>query len=126
MKEVMAIIRMNKVNQTKKALADIGINAFNACKVLGRGKMVDVFSCIDGIGNQEEVVGKIAEGLSQGSRLIPKRCVSIVVDDNEVENVVRTLIKVNQEKHSGDGKIFVLPISDVYRVRTGEQGEKAL
>lgn len=126
MKEVLAIIRMNKMNQTKKALADIGVNALHATKVLGRGKMVDVFSMIDGLGAQEEVVGKIAEGLSQGPRLIPKRCLSIVVQDDDVEEVVHTLIKVNQEKHSGDGKIFVLPIADVFRVRTGEQGEKAL
>jgi nitrogen regulatory protein PII 2 len=126
MKEIMAIIRMNKVNPTKKALSDIGINSFNACKVLGRGKMVNVFSVMDELTDHEEVAGKIAEGLAQGSRLIPKRCLSIVVKDEEVTDIVNTIIKVNQERHSGDGKIFLLPIMDVIRVRTGETGIEAL
>ncbi|MBZ4653131.1 MAG: nitrogen regulatory protein [Peptococcaceae bacterium] len=126
MKEVMAIIRMNKVNITKKALAEAGISSMTARKVLGRGKMVNVHSIIDELAAPEEVAGKIAEGLAQGSRLIPKRMLNIIVPDDQVQKVIETIIKVNQEGHSGDGKIFVLPILDVVRVRTGERGIDAI
>lgn len=126
MKEVMAIIRMNKVNVTKKALADMGICSLTACKVLGRGKMVNVLSVIDELGAREEVAAKIAEGLSSGSRMTPRRLLTIVVKDEELQEVIDTIIKVNQEGHSGDGKIYILPIMETIRVRTGERGEAAL
>ncbi|QNB45196.1 P-II family nitrogen regulator [Thermanaerosceptrum fracticalcis] len=126
MKEVMAIIRMNKVNVTKKALSEAGISSMTARKVLGRGKMVNVHSIIDELAAPEEVAGKIAEGLAQGSRLIPKRMLNIIVPDDQVQKVIETIIKVNQEGHSGDGKIFVLPILDVVRVRTCERGIDAI
>lgn len=126
MKEVMAVIRMNKVNLTKKALEEIGISSLTACKVLGRGKMTNVLSLIEDLGQQEEIAARIADGLSQGSRLIPRRLLTIVVQDQDVHNVVNALIKVNREGHSGDGKIFVLPIADAIRVRTNERGENAI
>lgn len=126
MKEIMAVIRMNKVNVTKKALVDIGINSLTAMKVLGRGKAVNMFSIMEDLGQHEEVAGKIAEGLAQGSRLIPKRFLYIVVNDEDVPKVVETIIQVNQEGKSGDGKIFVLPLLDAVRVRTGERGADAL
>lgn len=126
MKEILAIIRMNKVNLTKNALVDIGAVSLTACKVLGRGKMADALYILDELGNQEELAGNIVEGLSKGSRMTARRMLDIVVKDEEVQSVIDTIIKVNQEGHSGDGKIFVLPILDSYRVRTGERGEAAL
>lgn len=126
MKEIMAIIRMNKVNVTKKALAEIGNSSITARKVLGRGKVMNILSVLNELGDQEEIAGKLAEGLSQGSRLIPKRLLNIIVKDEEVQKVIEKIIEVNQEGHSGDGKIFVLPVTEVIRVRTGERGEEAI
>lgn len=71
-------------------------------------------------------MGKIAEGLSEGSRLIPKRMLTIVVHDDQVKKTVDAIIKVNQEGKSGDGKIFVLPVLDAITVRTGVRGEEAI
>lgn len=126
MKEIIAIIRMNKVNVTKKALADAGVCGLHAMKVMGRGKMQVDFSMLDGIGTREEIGGILADGLSTGTRLIPKRLLTILVRDEEVKKVVDTIIKVNKEGNRGDGKIFVAPVLDAARIRTGERGEDAV
>lgn len=126
MKEIIAIIRMNKVNETKKALADVGVCGLHAMKVMGRGKMQVDFSALDSLGATEEIGGILADGLSKGSRLIPKRLLTILVQDTEVNSVVDTIIKVNKAGNKGDGKIFVAPVLDAARVRTGERGEAAV
>lgn len=126
MKEIMAIIRINKINPTKKALVDIGINSLTVRKVMGRGKMFNVLSVLNEVGIQEEVAAKAIEGLVSGSRLIPKRLLSIIVKDPQVAKVVDTLIAQNQGGNAGDGRIFILPATDAIRVRTGESGEAAL
>ena len=126
MKEIIAIIRMNKVNETKRALADAGVCGMHAMKVMGRGKMKVDFSMLDEIGPGEEIGGILADGLAIGTRLIPKRLLTILVQDGEAKNVVDTIIKVNSQGHKGDGKIFVSPVTDAARVRTGERGEAAL
>jgi len=123
MKEVMAIIRMNKMNQTKQALADAGVASFTAHRVTGRG-----------VGKVDYVLMKGAEAgyeeaivqLGAGPKLVPKRLLNVVVPDDLVPSVVRTIIAVNQTGHPGDGKIFVMPILDAFRVRTGEAAEAAL
>ena len=126
MKEIIAIVRMNKVNETKKALADIGVCSLHAVKVTGRGKMQVDFNVLDVLGVQEEIGGIIADGLSKGSRLIPKRLLTILVQDEDVDKVVDAIIKVNQGGNKGDGKIFVSPVMDAVRVRTGERGKEAI
>jgi nitrogen regulatory protein PII 2 len=68
----------------------------------------------------------ILESMLKGGRLIPKRMLTILVNDGEVPKVVDAIIAVNKEGHIGDGKIFVLPVLDVVRVRTGERGEQAI
>lgn len=126
MNEVIAIIRMNKVNVTKKALADIGVCGLHAMKVMGRGKIHVDLSVLSDIGATEEIAGIVSESLSKGSRLIPKRMLTILVQDNEVDKVVSTIISVNKEDNKGDGKIFICPVLDAARVRTGERGEAAI
>ncbi|MBW2709362.1 MAG: P-II family nitrogen regulator, partial [Deltaproteobacteria bacterium] len=64
--------------------------------------------------------------LGQSQRLIPKRLLFIVVKDKMVEKTVKTIIKVNKTGKSGDGKIFVMPVFDSVRVRTGEKGDTTL
>ena len=123
MKEVMAIVRMNMVNKTKRALADAGISSFTARECLGRGKGVVDFSVLHGAEKgHEEAIAQ----LGQSQRLIPKRWLTIIVPDRLVKKTVDTIISTNQTGKSGDGKIFVLPVSESYRVRTGETGDKTL
>ena len=123
MKEIMAVIRMNKMNQTKKALADAGIPAFVAREGYGRGKGLVNQAVLDGAaaGNEEAIALLGTKG-----RLYPKRIISIVVPDNQVKEAVDALISVNKTGQAGDGKIFVMPVSDSVRVRTGEAGDAAI
>jgi nitrogen regulatory protein PII 2 len=123
MKEVMAVIRMNKMNQTKIALAEAGVVSFTARRVVGRGTgKVDYLLLKGAEAGCEEAIVQLAPG----PKLIPKRLLNLVVPDDLVRSVVRTIIDVNQTGHPGDGKIFVMPISDSVRVRTGETGDAAL
>lgn len=123
MKEVIAVIRMNKINETKKALANAGISSMNAKECLGRGKGLVDFKVLQGAEKgYEEAIAQ----LGQSQRLVPKRMVTIVVPDKLVSRVVNTIIEVNKTGKSGDGKIFVLPVFEAYKVRTGEEGDGVL
>ncbi len=127
MKEVMAVIRMNRVNQTKEGLAKEGFFSLNCRKVLGRGKKKVNYELIQDIISGGDVSSpSIAESLSEGHRLIPKRLVSMIVKDEDVKKVIETIIDINRTGHAGDGKIFVMPVFDSVRVRTGENGEEAI
>jgi len=123
MQEIMAVIRMNKMNQTKKALADAGIPAFVAREGYGRGKGLVNQAVLDGAaaGNEEAIALLGTKG-----RLYPKRIISIVVPDNQVKEAVDALMSVNKTGQAGDGKIFVMPVTDSIRVRTGEAGDAAI
>lgn len=121
MKEVMAVIRMDMINQTKNALLQKGIAALNCRKVMGRGKKKVNFRVVD-----NKVSPKVLEAVSEEHRLIPKRLLSIVVNDTDVKMVVDTIIKVNKKGNPGDGKIFVMPVDEVIRISTGETGGAAV
>lgn len=121
MKEVMAIVRQNKVNVTKEALADSGIPAFTCRKVLGRGKKLIDMTLLRSIVDSGEIpVNAQGEYLSEINRLISKRVFTIIVEDEDVDKVVSTIMDVNSTGNPGDGKIFILPIYENYRVRNGE------
>jgi len=123
MKEVMAIIRMNRINQTKKALAEAGIPSVHARECLGRGKgLVDLDVLKGAEAGYEEAISL----LGNSQRLIPKRMVSIIVPDKLVQRAVSSIISVNRTGKPGDGKIFVLPVFDAVRIRTGETGDETL
>jgi nitrogen regulatory protein PII 2 len=123
MKEVVAVIRMNKINDTKKALANAGISSMNAKECLGRGKGLVDFNVLHGAEKgYEEAISQ----LGQSQRLVPKRMVTIVVPDKLVSRVINTIIEVNKTGKSGDGKIFVMPVFEAYKVRTGEEGDGVL
>jgi len=123
MKEVMAIIRMNKMNLTKKALSDAGIPSMTAKEVLGRGKGLVDYSLLEGAEKgYEEAIAQ----LGQSQRLIPKRLLIVVVPEKLVQLTVKTIIKVNRTGKSGDGKIFVMPVRDSISVRTSENGDSIL
>jgi nitrogen regulatory protein PII 2 len=123
MKEIMAIIRMNMVNQTKKALTEMGVSSMTAREALGRGKgLIDVTLLKGAEQGYEEAISQ----LGQSQRLIPKRMLMIVSKEKYVKKIVKTIIKVNQTGKSGDGKIFVMPVSDSISVRLGESGDTTL
>lgn len=126
MKEVVAVIRMNKINQTKEALAAAGYPAFTAARVMGRGSRPVDFEVKKALLDDAAPAPEALAALAQGPRLIAKRMLSMVVPDEAVAAAVKTLIEANRTGNPGDGKIFVLPIDDVARVRTGESGARAV
>ncbi|WP_297425397.1 P-II family nitrogen regulator [Clostridium sp.] len=127
MKEVMCIIRLNKVNKTKEALAEAGFPSITCRKVLGRGKKSIDKALIEAYMETGEVPpSPFGENLSERGRLIPKRLVTLIVKDEEVKAVVDVVLGVNSTGTPGDGKIFILPVEEVYRVRDGQAGDDAI
>ena len=123
MKEVLAIVRLNRMNQTKRALAEVGLPSITARDALGRGKgLVDLHLLQGAERGYEEAIAQ----LGQSQRLIPKRILIIVVPDALVEKTVQTIIRVNRTGKPGDGMIFVMPSMGAWRVRTGEHGDEVL
>jgi len=122
-KEVMAIIRMNRINQTKRALVEEGISSMHARECLGRGKGLVDLEVLKGVEHEYEEAISL---LGNSQRLIPKRMISIIVPDKLVKKTVSTILSVNRTGKAGDGKIFVMPISDSVRIRTGEAGDDTL
>ena len=123
MKEVIAVVRINRMNQTKKALADAGIDAYFAREAQGRGKGFVNPMVLEGA---EQGYEEAASVLGEKGKLYPKRLVTAVVEDEQVGEVVKAIIKVNQSGMPGDGKVFIMPIKDAVRVRTGETGLAAI
>lgn len=120
MKEVMAIVRQNKVNATKEALAEAGVPAFTCRKVLGRGKKLIDMNLLQSIVEAGEIpTTPIGEYISETTRLISKRVFTMIVEDTEVEKVVDLIMDVNSTENPGDGKIFILPVFENYQVRNG-------
>jgi nitrogen regulatory protein PII 2 len=121
MREIMCFIRMNKVNDTKRALAEHGFPAFTCRKCLGRGKNNIDPALISAVLESGELpVSPVGENLTEFTRLIAKRFFTLVVDDKDVKKAVDAIIAANQTGNPGDGKIFVLPITETFSVRTGE------
>ena len=124
MKEVIAIIRRHNLQETKAGLLGIGIPALTMVSVEGRGKEKG----LPGWNYELDPTLTDVEEKNTGStmRFVPKRMIYAVVEDADVPKVVETIIRTNQSGHIGDGKIFVCPVEDAVRVRTGENGERAL
>ncbi|MDJ0720354.1 MAG: P-II family nitrogen regulator [Desulfobacterales bacterium] len=123
MKEVVAIVRMNMMNKTKQALAEAGLGSITARNALGRGKGIVDMQLLQGAEHgYEEAIAQ----LGQSQRLIPKRAILMVVNDDLVEKAVNTIITTNHTGKSGDGVIYVMPCTEAVRVRTGERGEDTL
>ena len=124
MKEIISVIRISKVNATKTALIEAGIPAFTATgRVMGRGKGLVHYDILRGAeaGHPEAIAQ-----LGNAPRLVAKRILTVVVPDELCKTAIDTIIKANQTGNPGDGKIFVTPIIETIRVRTGEEGDKAL
>ena len=121
MKEIMAVLRPQKVNATKTALAEAGFPSLTCQSVLGRGKKFLDPNIAAGIveagGLPDNAIG---ETLTEPTRFISKRMFTLIVEDEDVPKVVEILFKTNRTNTPGDGRIFVLPVGESYRVRNGE------
>ncbi len=124
MKEVIAIIRRHRLQETKAGLLGIGIPALTMVSAEGRGKQKGLPGWNYELDPTLTEVEEKNTGVSL--RFVPKRMIYAVVEDTDVPKVVETIIRTNQSGHIGDGKIFVCPVEDAVRVRTGENGEQAL
>jgi len=112
MKKVEAIIKPFKLDEVKDALAEIGIEGMTVTEVKGFGRQK---------GHTE-----IYRGSEYTVDFLPKIKIEVIVADNLAEKVIDTIMKAARTGQVGDGKIFVYPVDDVIRVRTGESGEDAL
>lgn len=126
MKEIITVIRRHQVPATKKAFEDAGFPAVTIQSVEGRGKQGGIGGWAAEVDPELNTV--MSAELADETRFnwIPKRMLTIVVQDDQVEEVVDVIIKANQTGHVGDGKIFVCPLKEVIRVRTGEVGREAV
>ncbi len=114
MKEIIAIIRSNQWQKTKARLLDEGFNSFTIHRVYGRGRQKGLHYLTKS--------GKMEEGI----RFLPKRMLTLFVKDEDTDTIVQLLTETNKTGEIGDGKIFVCPLEDAERVRTGEKGMEVL
>ena len=112
MKKIEAIIKPFKLDEVKEALNSLGIKGMTVTEVKGFGRQK---------GHTE-----IYRGAEYVVDFIPKVKMDVVVDDEQVDQVIDTILKVARTGKIGDGKIFVLPVERVIRVRTGETGPEAV
>lgn len=126
MKEIMAFVRRHQVPASKKALEDAGFPALTIQSVEGRGKQGGIGGWAAEIDPELNKVKHHIDAPETRISWIPKRMLTLIVQDHEVEIAVKVLIEANHTGHMGDGKIFVCPIKDVFRVRTAETGEAAV
>jgi nitrogen regulatory protein PII 2 len=124
MKLIMAIIRIDKMNATKTALSAAGLPSMTATgKVFGRGKGLWDAKVLEGV--KKDLPEALAH-MGKEPRLRPQRVVTLVVTDENKDKAIETIIEANQTPEPGDGKIFVIPIIDSIKVRTGESGDISL
>ncbi|MGZ7180555.1 MAG: P-II family nitrogen regulator [Halobacteriota archaeon] len=112
MKKVVAIMRRTKLDVVKHALDEIGHPSITITEVKGRGR--------------QKGLTEIYRGREYQIDLLPKVELMMIVADSDVEKVVDTIMHGARTGEIGDGKIFVLPVDDVIRIRTGERGDDAL
>jgi nitrogen regulatory protein P-II 1 len=111
MKKIEAIIRRIKFEDVKEALLEADIEWFSYYDVRGIGKSRQ---------------GRVYRGVVYDTSSIERILVSVVVRDKNVEKTVEAILKASQTGEIGDGRIFVIPIQDAIRIRTGERGDIAL
>ncbi len=116
MKEIVAVIRRGKVAETKKALEEAGYPSLTYQGAEGRGKQRGFLWEIDPQMPSEP----------EEARFLPKHVLTLLVPDADVNPVIEAIVQSNRTGYHGDGKIFICPLGEVTRVRTGEKGEAAL
>ena len=112
MKLIKAIIKPFKLEEVKDALSEIGVEGMTVSEVKGFGRQK---------GHTE-----IYRGSEYTVDFLPKVKIEIVIADDLAEKVIDAIVSASQTGKIGDGKIFVLPVEETVRIRTGEKGEEAL
>lgn len=112
MRKVEAIIKPFKLDEVKEALNEIGIQGITVSEVKGFGRQK---------GHTE-----LYRGAEYVVDFIPKIKLEIIVSDDQVTEVIDVIEEAAKTGRIGDGKIFVTPVNEVVRIRTGERGEDAL
>ena len=112
MKKVEAIIKPFKLDEVKESLSEIGVHGMTVSEVKGFGRT----------GGKKEVY----RGSAYVVDFVPKVKLEIIVTDDAVRQVVTTISEAARTGRIGDGKIFVTPVDEVIRIRTGESGEAAV
>ena len=111
MKKIEAIIRKTKFEEVKEALHEAGIEFFS-------------FWDVRGVGQARE--GRMYRGVIYDTSNIPRIMLSIIVRDKNVEKTVKAVLSSARTGEIGDGKIFIIPIEESMRIRTGEKGDESL
>ena len=112
MKKIEAIIKPLKLDEVKEALTEVGIHGMTVAEVRGFGR--------------QKWHTEVYRGAEYVVDFLPKVKIEIVVADEMVGKVIETIQKAAHTGKIGDGKIFVLPVEEAVRIRTGEKGEEAL
>lgn len=112
MKKIEAIIKPFKLDDVREALTELGVNGMTVTEVKGFGRQR---------GHTE-----VYRGAEYAVDFLPKVKLEIVLADDMVERAVETIIETAHSGKIGDGKIFVLPVEQVIRIRTGETDESAI
>jgi len=112
MKLITAIVRPNKMEEIKAALTEIGAQGMTVTEVRGHGRQK---------GHKELFRGK-----EYFVDLLPKVRLELALPDSKVDAAVAAIEKASKTGDVGDGKIFILPVEDCVRIRTGERGDDAL
>ena len=112
MKKIEAIIKPFKLDEVREALSDVGVSGLTVTEVKGFGRQK---------GHTE-----LYRGAEYVVDFLPKVKIEIVIADDLVETAIDSIIKAAHTGKIGDGKIFVMPVEQVVRIRTGETGEAAL
>jgi len=106
MKLIKAVIRPDKVDMVKDALSQIGVSGMTISEARGHGR--------------QKGHTAIYRGQEYQVSLLPKMQIDVVVSDEVAEDVIMTIMKAARTGEIGDGRIFVLPVSHSYKIRTGE------
>ncbi len=112
MKKIEAIIRPFRIDDVREALGEIGVKGMTLTEVKGYGRQK---------GHTE-----LYRGSEYQIDFLPKIKLEVIVVDSLADKVIDTIVNAAKTGQVGDGKIFVYPVEDVIRVRTGESGEDAL
>jgi nitrogen regulatory protein P-II 2 len=112
MKLVIAIIQPHKLEEVKEELYKAEVNLITVNEVLGHGR--------------QKGITEVYRGFKETGNLLRKLRLEIAVNDNFVEPTVKAIIKGARTGETGDGKIFILPLEQCYRIRTGETGSPAI
>jgi nitrogen regulatory protein P-II 1 len=111
MKKIETIIRKTKFDEVKEALHQAGIEFFS-------------FWDVRGVGQARE--GRVYRGIINDTSTIERTKLEIIVRDKNVEKTVKAILSSARTGEIGDGKIFIIPIEESYRIRTGEKGDESL